>query len=157
LTTFTVCATCSVDTQLETSILNEFVQRWRQIKESDGFAQRLLICSPEHRATKKPLLLNQALLWLTASFTPPCHFYSLVLPTANRKRTPFLGRMILTKLCSQPSMALCVLLVLQSYYRICFKTYSLELQASGNPNAQAFCGPHLENLRRIHSLKYPPC
>ena len=56
LTTFTVCATCSVDTQLETSILNEFVQRWRQIKESDGFAQRLLICSSEHRATKKALL-----------------------------------------------------------------------------------------------------
>ena len=44
--------------RLESSIFNLFVQNpgRRQIRESDGFAQRLLIRPPEHRATKKPLL-----------------------------------------------------------------------------------------------------
>ena len=46
-----------VESRLESSIFNYFVQNpgRRQIKESDGFAQRLLIRPPEHRATKKPL------------------------------------------------------------------------------------------------------
>jgi len=59
LTTFTACVSFKpVKNRLETSIFDSFVQNpgQRQIKELDGFVQRLLIHPPEHRATKKPLL-----------------------------------------------------------------------------------------------------